>query len=236
MKIGIMQPYIFPYIGYFQLINAVDTFVFYDDVNYIKGGWINRNNILVGDKANMFTISLNNPSSFNTISETKLDLNKFEIFKLKFLRTIEQSYKKAPLYKKIYPMLEDFFLVKENILISEMAINSVVMVSNYLGLQTDFKISSINHADSKGVDKADRLITISKKEMAKEYINPIGGQDLYNKEHFKNNNIKLHFIQSEEIVYKQFKGDFVPWLSIIDVLMFNSKEEIQLQLNKYTLV
>ena len=78
MKVGIMQPYLFPYIGYFQLIKAVDTFVFYDDVNYIKGGWINRNTILVNNKPNKFTVSLTGSSSFSLISETKIDLRKYK--------------------------------------------------------------------------------------------------------------------------------------------------------------
>ena len=231
-----MQPYVFPYIGYFQLISAVDVFVFYDDVNYIKGGWINRNNILVNKKPHMFTIPLTSPSSFTSISQTKIDLNKFEIFKFKFLKTIQQSYKKAPFYESVFPLLERFFLLNNSALISDIAINSVITVSEYLGMNTDFEISSLRYSESKSLDKVNRLIDISKRKKADIYINPIGGRQLYAKEQFIENNIELQFIKSEEIVYQQFKSDFVPWLSIIDVLMFNSIEDIQLQLNKYTLI
>ena len=236
MKIAIMQPYLFPYIGYFQLINAVDTFVFYDDVNFIKGGWINRNNILTNKKSTLFTVSLDSPSSFSLISETKIDLKKIDSFSTKFLKTISQSYKKAPFYEEVFPMLEVFFLLKKRLFISEMAIDSIVMISEYLGINTKFQRSSINHSATKELEKADRLISIAEKEGATTYINPIGGMELYSKKFFATNNIELHFIKADDIEYSQFKNDFVPWLSIIDVLMFNSKEDMQLLLNKFTLV
>ncbi len=236
MKIAIMQPYLFPYLGYFQLINAVDTFVSYDDVNYIKGGWINRNNLLVNQKPYMFTISLESPSSFTLISETKIDIEKFVVYKGKLLKTITQSYKKAPFYKEVFPLIEDFFITNNKIFIADLALDSLVLVSNYLGINTTFQKSSIAYHNSKEFEKTDRLIDIIKNNNAQEYINPIGGIDIYDKEDFNINGIQLQFLKTQSVVYKQFENDFVPWLSIIDVLMFNSKEEIGLLLNKYELV
>lgn len=235
-KIAIMQPYIFPYIGYFQLLNAVDTFVFFNDVNYIKGGWINRNKILVNKKESLFTISLSNSSSFKTIEDTKIDLSKIEAFKIKWLRTISQSYVKAPYYRQVIPVLKDFLLSNNRQYISELAMDSVMWVSNYLGLNTNFQVSSLHHPESRGLDKSQRLITIINKEGAKEFINPIGGVDLYNKEEFNKSKIELQFIKSADLKYKQFDIDFVPSLSIIDVMMFNSIEEIQEMLNNFELL
>lgn len=232
MKLAIMQPYIFPYIGYFQLINAVDTFVFYDDVNFIKGGWINRNRILVNNKDFMFTISLKNMSSLSLINQTLLCEKKFHKNNLKFLRTIEQSYKKAPYFKTILPLIHNFLTTSKTLTISELAIESIILVSNYLDLNTKFKISSIDFKETKGFCRANRLIEISKKEKAIHYINPIGGTALYNKNQFDTEGIELSFIKSKPISYKQFNNQFIPWLSIIDVLMFNSKEEILLILNE----
>jgi WbqC-like protein family len=236
MKIAIMQPYLFPYIGYFQLIQAVDTFVAYDDVNYIKGGWINRNNLLIHGKPYLFTISLKNSSSFTLISQTKIDTKKFALFKKKFLKTLTQSYKKAPYYKEVFPLLANFIETSQRVLIADLTLDSIILIADYLGMNTTFKKSSVDYPDSKGLEKADRLIDIIKKNKAKEYINPIGGQDIYDKEFFKMNDIELNFIKAQNIAYNQFDNDFVPWLSIIDVLMFNSKEEIGVLLNKYELV
>ena len=157
-----MQPYLFPYIGYFQLIKSVDTFVFYDDVNYIKGGWINRNKILINKKESLFTISLDNPSSFTEIKDSRIDLNKIDTFNVKFLKTISQSYSKATYYREVYPMLEDFFFSKERQFISEMAIDSITLVCDYLGMDHDFKRSSKAYRDTNQLKGKDRIIEICK--------------------------------------------------------------------------
>lgn len=236
MKIAVMQPYLFPYIGYFQLINAVDKFVNYDDVNFIKQGWINRNQILVQGSKQLFTVPLQKQSSFLKINETFLNQNQFEKWKIKFLRTIEQSYKKAPFFKEINQIVIDVLSnVKDEVTISNLAIKSLLKVSDFLELETEFVLTSslYNNESLKGQD---RIIDICKKEEAKEYINPIGGVDLYNSEIFYKENIQLNFLKSSNIEYKQFKNEFVPWLSIIDVLMFNTKEEVKDMLNNYTLI
>jgi|SRR5690606_3184039 len=234
MKIAVMQPYIFPYIGYFQMVNAVDKFVFYDDVNYIKQGWINRNRILGSNKDYLFTVPLKNASSFSLISETLINEVLFEKWKLKFLQTIQQSYKKAPHFERVFDMLKTFFN-SNYVSISEMAIESVKLVSEYLGLDTEFVLSSETY-QNKELERQERLIDICKTENANHYINALGGQELYKKEDFLKEGIQLDFIKTQQIEYKQFNNEFMPWLSIIDVLMFNSKEEIAEMLNKYELV
>lgn len=229
-----MQPYIFPYIGYFQLINSVDKFVIYDDVNYIKQGWINRNNILVQNKANLFTIPLKNTSSFVKINETEITQVLYKNWKIGFLKTIEQSYKKAPFFDNCYEIITKI-TNQEPTNISDYCYHSFKIICEYLSIKTTIEKSSIIYNNNE-LNAENRIIDICKIEKASDYINPIGGIELYSKENFKAKNINLHFIKSKPIQYTQFKNDFLPNLSIIDVLMFNSPETIKKMLNQYELI
>ena len=229
-----MQPYIFPYIGYFQLIKSVDKFVFYDDVNFIKQGWINRNKILVSGQDFLFTIPLSKANSFCLIKDTKINEKFYENWKLKFLQTLSQNYKKAPFYNDVIDLITSI-LNKNFSSISDLAICSVKIISKYLGIKTVFAKSSeiYNNQDLK---QKDRLFDICKTENIKQYYNPIGGMELYKKEDFLEKGIELNFIKTLPTEYKQFKNEFVPWLSIIDVLMFNNAEEINVMLDNYELI
>jgi hypothetical protein len=232
MKVAIMQPYFFPYIGYFQMIKAVNAFVFYDDVNYINRGWINRNRILVNEEPSFITIPLLKASQNKLICETEIIQNKDY---LKILRTIEMSYKKAPYFHAVFNLVNEV-LNKEYKTLAEITIQSIKTCCEYLDIKTQFYIASKNFANTKGLERAERLQTICKQLNANHYINALGGQELYTKEGFAKENIQLQFIQSNPINYQQFNNEFVPWLSIIDVLMFNSKEEIKEKLNKFELI
>jgi hypothetical protein len=229
MKVAIMQPYLFPYIGYFQLINAVDTFVIYDEVNYIKQGWINRNKILLNSKEHLITLNLVNSSSFKLINEIEKGHNNN-----KLLKTIEQAYKKAPFFHEVYSVIEDILKVNESNLASFLEF-SIRKLAIYLGIKTHIVVSSRLQKDftKKGQDK---VIDICKGLNASIYINAIGGQQLYSKEKFSQYQIDLKFIKTNTISYRQFNNEFVPWLSIIDVMMFNSKEEIIEMLYKFELL
>jgi hypothetical protein len=229
MKVAIMQPYFFPYIGYFQLINAVDEFVVYDDVNFIKQGWITRNSILINKKKHNFILQVEGASSFKKIKEITLGKNRIRI-----LKTIEQEYKKAPFFSVVFPLIQEVLLNDESNL-SKFLIFSLQKTAHYLNINTVFRLSSeINKNEAlKGQDK---VISICEELNATNYINAIGGQELYDKDTFHKNGITLSFIKTEPICYNQFDNDFIPWLSIIDVMMFNSIEETKLLLNKYELV
>ncbi|RNI30858.1 hypothetical protein EFA69_07070 [Rufibacter immobilis] len=232
MKLAIMQPYFFPYIGYYQLLHAVDKFVIYDDVNFIKRGWINRNNILINNKPSLFTIPLTGASQNKLIKEvTVTDLEKWSNT---FFKTIEQSYKKAPFYNATISILKNV-LYSEHQNIADLCYASLVAVVEYLGLTTQIIRSSAiyNNQELKGQA---RILDICLQENSKVYINPKGGMDLYNKEIFEKEGVKLQFIQSLDVRYKQYTSEFVPWLSMIDVLMFNSPAEIKIMLDKYELI
>jgi hypothetical protein len=232
LKVAIMQPYIFPYIGYFQLINAANEFVIYDDVNFIKRGWITRNNILTNNKAHLFSIPLEEASQNKFINEIRL--YKGLDWKSKLLKTIELAYKKAPSFALTFPVLEEIILNNENNL-AQYLMFSLQKISEYLMIDTTFKISSKieKNKDLKGQDK---IIEICKKLDAGNYINAIGGLNLYEKLRFIENNISLNFLKPNQISYTQFGNDFIPSLSIIDVMMFNSLEVIQGKLSQYELL
>ena len=232
MTIAIMQPYIFPYIGYFQLINTVDKFNIYDDVNFINKGWINRNNILVSGQPHLFTIPLKDASQNKLIHEVELMAG--DQWKKKFLKTIQQSYQKAPNYQSVFNIVEE--IVYLNIeTISELSIYALKRICVYMEIKTEITSSSDIYKNT-DLKAQDRILDICKQENASHYINPVGGMELYEKSKFANENIQLNFLKSVASPYSQFKNAFVPWLSIIDILMFNDIENISKLLKEYELI
>lgn len=232
MRVAIMQPYIFPYIGYFQLMNLVDKFVLYDDVNYINKGWINRNKILVNNNEYLFTLPLIGASQNKKINDIEIARNgKWEN---KIIKTIGDSYRKAPYFKAVFPIIEEVFLSSESNL-SVFILASLTKLNAYLDINTLLLPSSsiYNNAHLKGQE---RILDICRKELATHYINPIGGMEIYNSTLFESSNIELSFIKSGTVVYKQSGYEFFPWLSIIDVIMFNSIDQTKKLLDEYQLI
>ncbi|GAX62970.1 hypothetical protein SCALIN_C45_0128 [Candidatus Scalindua japonica] len=229
MKLAIMQPYLFPYVGYFQLINAVDTFVIYDDVNYIKQGWINRNYILINGKKHLISLGVNGASSFKLINEIKIGTNRD-----KLVKTIFQSYIKAPYFEEVFPVIKESLLFQDDNL-AKYITNNLKKIADILNIKTEFIVSSGLEND-KNLKGQDKVLDICKMLKTSTYINATGGYELYSREKFKKNHIDLYFIKAKKITYKQFNNDFVPNLSIIDLLMFNSRSEVQRLLNEYELV
>ena len=232
MKLGIMQPYFVPYIGYWQLMNAVDKYVIYDDVNFIKGGWINRNRILVNGQPNYFNIPMIGASPFKLINEIGVN-NDLQLIN-KNLRIIEAAYKKAPYYKDVYPIIEEILKCGKNDIAGYIE-ESFEIINKYLGISTELIVSSNLKKDCslKGQDK---VLQICGLLGATEYYNAVGGQELYSFDAFEKHGIKLKFLNTKEIIYDQFGQTFQPNLSIIDVMMFNSVEEIMTYLNEFELI
>lgn len=229
MKLGIMQPYFLPYLGYWQLMNAVDTYVVYDDVAYIKGGWINRNNFLVQGNAKLFTFSLDGASSYKLINEISVK-DDFANFR----KLLHFNYAKAPFFNECMELTERIISYDKSSL-GMFLFNSIKVIADYLDFDTKIVLSSEIKKDNslKGKDK---VVHICKLLGADEYYNAIGGQELYEKDEFAKNGIKLWFVKSNITPYKQLKNDFVPGLSIMDILMFNSKEQIKDMLADFELV
>lgn len=232
MKIAIMQPYIFPYIGYFQLINAVDKFILYDDVNYINKGWINRNNLLVNKESKLFTIPLSNASQNKKINQ--ITISQEGKWKQNLAKTIEQHYKKAPYFDNVFSIImKSIYIDFKDI--SKFNFYSISTICQYLEITTTIIPSSSTYKNEylKGQD---RIIDICKLENAKTYINPIGGRELYHSKSFEENRIDLRFIKPTPNEYPQNTEKFIPFLSIIDVIMFNSKDTISRMLTQFELI
>lgn len=234
MKLGIMQPYFLPYLGYWQLMHCVDTFVIYDDVNFIKGGWINRNRYLYQNQPKIFNIIMQDASSFKKINEIGLmqSNNSYNPMK-KMMSTFAMAYRKAPYYDETVSLLEQIASYKETNM-SRFIENSLRVISNYLDITTNILVSS-DLEKTEGLAKEKRVIDICKRLEADIYVNAIGGKELYNAGEFGENGIILKFIKMNSIEYPQFGGTFVPNLSIVDVLMFNGREKTKQLLNEYTL-
>ena len=230
MKIAIMQPYFFPYIGYFQLLNAVDEFVIYDNIQYTKKGWINRNRVLVNGKDEYISLSLKKDSDYLDVKDRFLSDTWAAVDRKKMLNRITESYRKAPYFKEVFHLIEECILCEHSNLFL-FILNSIEKINNYLSITTPIVISSTLDLNTE-LKAVDKVMEICKKRNATHYLNPIGGLELYNKEHFEASDLALNFIKTNPFKYKQFENEYVPFLSIIDVLMFNSKEEVIQLVNK----
>lgn len=216
MKLAIMQPYFLPYIGYFQLIASVDKFVVYDNIKYTKKGWINRNRMLKNGADTTFSLALKSDSDTLEIYARSL-ADTFNREKL--LNQFSGAYRKASYFDQTFPILEDIVRYGDDNLFRYLH-HSLVRLCEHLTINTDIQISSslaVDH-DLKGAEK---VMAICEALGATTYINSIGGTALYDRNTFQQRNLELKFIRSHPFDYRQFDAAFVPWLSIVDVMMFN---------------
>lgn len=228
MKLAVMQPYLFPYIGYFQLIYAADLFLVYDDVSFIKQGYINRNSILSPNGVTRFTVPVPSASSNKLISELA-----FSPDVSKVLKTIEQSYSKAPYYKAVFPMVRGI-LEHEDRSIAAICQKSYQDIFSYIGVERKLKKTSEIVYD-RTLNARDRLMDLCHKFNADCYINASGGRALYCKADFLRQGLSLRFIDSLPLRYQQSNQEFVKNLSIIDVLMNCPPNEVVDLMRKYEL-
>jgi len=227
MKAAIMQPYFFPYIGYFQLIRSVDLFIVYDNIKYTKKGWINRNRILQNGKDATFSLPLKQGSDHLDIRDRELAID-FSADQL--LKKITGAYRKAPFFVQTFKLIENI-LQNKNQNLFQFIHESIIKTCAHLEIQTEIRVSS-EIETLPDLKHQKRVIALCKTVNATTYINAIGGLDLYSKEEFKDQGVELKFIRSLPFQYPQFDATFVPWLSIIDVMMFNSPETIQKYLHE----
>lgn len=224
MKIAIMQPYFFPYIGYFQLMCAVDEFIIYDNIQFSKKGWINRNRILVNGLDAYITLPLKKDSDFLDVNHRYLS-DDWNVERKKLLNRITESYRKAPQFSEVFPLIEKSVLFEEKNLF-QFIYHSIVCVKDFLEIKTPLVISSGLNIDHQ-LKAEKKVLALCKASRASTYINPIGGVELYDKQEFKNEGVELQFLKADNIIYKQYQNEFVPFLSIIDVMMFNTKENVK---------
>ena len=229
-----MQPYFIPYIGYFHLLKSVDILVLYDDIQYTKKSWINRNYLLFGEKKEYITLPLVNDSDFLNIAERSVSPT-WSIDSIKYIRKIQSFYNKRKNFYNGIELCKNIFNYEDTNLFNfiyysiqkiclEMRIDTNIMISSKLG---DFSVF-------KGKEK---VIQICKVLNAKKYVNAIGGTVLYDKNYFDFHGVDLKFIKSNFAYYEQSNNNFVPGLSIIDLIFsINNKIEMQQQINNYEFI
>ena len=222
MRVAIMQPYFFPYIGYFHLIGAVDQFIVYDNIKYTKKGWINRNRMLRNGGDALFTLPLRKASDDLDVCDRELavDFNRDKI-----LNQLSGAYRRAPYFAQTFPLIEQVVRYGEGNLFKFIH-HSIAKTCEHLGVTAKIRISSDIPIDH-GLKNQDKVIALCEALGAKTYINTIGGIELYSKEEFQSRDIELKFIKPNPYEYAQFSNEFVPSLSIIDVMMFNPRDEIE---------
>ena len=222
MKLAIMQPYFLPYIGYFQLIAAVDKFILYDNIKYTKKGWINRNRLLLNGKDVIFSLPLKSDSDYLDVCQRELAS---EFKRDKLLNQFSGAYRHAPYFEQTYPLLEQIVQYHDKNLFCYLQ-HSIAKTCAHIGINTQITISSEVTIDHH-LQAQDKVLALCKALDVTTYVNAVGGLDLYSKKTFQEQGIKLQFIQSKPFDYVQFVDAFVPWLSIIDVLMFNPLDVIR---------
>lgn len=232
MKLGIMQPYFFPYLGYWQLMNTVDTYVIFDDVAYIKRGWINRNRIKINGEARPICLPVRDASQNRTIQMHKLALDKKT--KARLCRSLDLAYRRAPYHAEVMQLFSGVLDTPTDSL-SELLCRGIRDTADYLGIRTRFLLSSELEKDTskRGQDK---ILDLCTRLGATAYYNAIGGKKLYDAQAFRERGIALRFVRMEDdIRYAQGSGPFLPGLSILDVMMYNSREALRALLARYTL-
>ena len=231
MKLAIMQPYFLPYIGYFQLIEAVDTFIIDDQVQHLKKGWVNRNRYLLNGKDAIFSIALKKGSTYLNISDRYI-ADSFN--RNKILNQLSIAYQKAPYFQENFGLFKQILNYGE-LNLGDYIYHSIITICTHIGITTKIvRSEDINY--DRSLNSINIIVALCQAFDSKTYINAIGGVKLYSKEWFTEKGILLKFIKSKPITYKQYDNDFVPWLSIIDVLMFNSVEKVRLLLQEYELL
>ena len=230
MTLAANQPYFFPYFPYWQLIAAADAFLVSDDYAFMKGKWIPRNRILVNGRVQYFRVEVGDQSCHRLIKDCRI----VPIAVREKLRTIEMAYHKAPNFNDGYALVERVLMNPETNL-ADFLYFSIAEVCNYLGITTTL----LRTSDLPGnclLHKEERIYDFCSRLGAENYINPIGGQKLYNKEEFRRKGLNLSFIHTETGPYCQGLDHFVPDLSVIDVIMFNSREALNERLGQYRLI
>ena len=233
LALGIMQPYVFPYLGYFQLMAAVDRFVVYDDVAFIKQGWI-ISNILVDGVPHRFTIPLHDPSSFRAINEPMVDGSGYAPFVRKFPRTIDRSYRHAAWFSPARALLADVLEGFEGS-VGRLAMRSLRAVARYVGIGTVI-VESPHTYGNRRVKAQERGLDICAREGARTNVNAVGGRALHATAAFRERGIEFRFVQPRAVQHAQFGATFVPNLSVVNVLMFNAADRVRALLGECDLL
>jgi len=236
MKLAIMQPYFLPYLGYFSLIKHTDEFILFDTVQFIRHGWIERNRILKPSNGWQYIMVPLKKHSRETLIKD-IEINNDQQWKEKILAQLQHYKKQAPYFSNVIDILNEIFS-KEYATIVDLNLASLKTVCNYLGINTPIQVFSLMNIDIEPANAPDEWALNICKALGNvdEYWNPPGGQSFFNKKKYENADINLKFHSAILTDYDQKRNVFEPGLSIIDVMMFNSVEEINKMLDNYELI
>jgi len=236
MRLGIMQPYFLPYIGYISLIKHTDMFILLDEVQFIRHGWIERNRILKPTTGWQY-IQVPLQKHSHTESIKNIQINNNLDWRKRILAQNEHYKKKAPYYRRVVDLLKEIFS-KEYTTIVELNKDALNTICDYLSIKKDIRVYSEMGLTIEPVSGPDEwALNISKALQANEYRNPPGGISIFRKEKYDRANIALvfHKVKAEEYSQKN-NQPFIPHLSILDVMMFNSIERTNELLMQYELL
>ena len=236
MKLAIMQPYFLPYLGYFSLIKHTDEFILLDTVQFIRHGWIERNRILKpSDGWQYIMVPLKKHSRETLIKD--IEINNDQQWKEKILAQLQHYKKQAPYFSNVIDILNEIFS-KEYATIVDLNLASLKTVCNYLGINTPIQVFSLMNIDIEPANAPDEWALNICKALGNvdEYWNPPGGQSFFDRKKYENAGINLKFHSAILTDYDQKRNVFEPGLSILDVMMFNSIEEINKMLDNYELL
>ncbi len=235
MKLAIMQPYFFPYLGYFSLIKIADEFILFDTPQYIRHGWIERNRILKLDGDPLYIkVPLQKHRRETAIKD--IVINNEVNWKNKIKAQLDSYKKSAPYFNLVIELLDTIF-EKEYTSIVDLNFNILEIICDFLEIKTPIKIWSKMDVEIDEVHAPDEwALNICKSLKADSYFNPVGGIDFFDRRKYINSGIEINFLQYKPEYYDQLGQEFVANLSILDVLMFNTKEEIQKMLQDYELI
>jgi len=234
MRIAVMQPYLFPYLGYFQLIHSVDTFILLDDVAYVNRGWINRNRILVSGNPHTFTLPLSGASQNRRICDLTVAAT-YHRWRGKFLTTLRYAYSRAP-FSELGIQSVEKALATESLPLVPLLANTIHFLMMLFNTNRKVLLSSeVPHSNE--LTGQDRILGICRALDAETYVNLPGGKELYSRKTFAASGVELCFLSSSLVQYPQWGGNtFEPNLSIIDHMMFCSPSDLSEQMGQYTLV
>ena len=234
MKLAIMQPYLFPYLGYWQLIHEADKFILFDDAQYMRHGWVNRNRILKPrDGWQYIIIPLEKHGAKEKISNVMVQSG--GNWKRQIIAQLQHYKKRARYFNETITFLNLIFSHLGEDSIANINASLIKQTCEYLNINKEILLSSRQNFDYTGVtDAGEWALRMSEQIGATEYINPVGGMGLFDKKKFNESNIGLSFLRTKEIAYSQ-RAEFEPALSIIDILMFNGKVNAQDFLTQYTI-
>ena len=235
MKLAIMQPYLFPYLGYFSLINQAEKFIIFDTPQFMRKGWIERNRIIKEGGGSVYIkVPLTKAPLGTSILE--MEINNSSEWRNKIFAQLDIYKKKAPYFKQVITLVTESFS-GDFVSISKLNENILRYVCEYLEIKTEIVVFSELNVDVEQPQAADEwALNICSAVGAKEYLNAVGGKDFFDAKKYSRNNVELFFIDQPLCEYKQFGGEFEAGLSILDVMMFNSPKDIMVMLDKGSLI